>query len=137
MKLIRQDGYSTGCQQSCLAMLAGVTLEEIIYMVGPQAMGHHEFMKVCDHFKIAVGSRWIMEYMGGTSLGGLVNRKRTCVLSQAEAGNINYAHAVLLHKGQLADPFHGMNPSYPWRRWFYSAIEILDAPMIETELSST
>lgn len=27
-----------------------------------------------------------------------------------------YSHAVLIHKGQLYDPYHGVDPMYPWHR---------------------
>jgi hypothetical protein len=110
-------------------MLGKRTLEETIAIVGPQALGHWEFMKVCDQYKIEVGSKWMMDLYGGHSLGGLFRKDRAHVLSQAEAGNINYSHAVLLYRGNLYDPYHGIDPAYSWRHWFYAAMEILDAPL--------
>jgi hypothetical protein len=127
--LVSQTGYPTGCQQACVAMLAKVNLEEVIHIVGPQALGFDELKKACDHYKVELGSKWIMDYYGGYSLGGLVRKNKTFILSQCEAGNIHYSHAVLLHKGQLYDPYHGIDPTFTWRRWFYAAQEIVDAPL--------
>lgn len=117
MELIRQDGFPDCCQQACIAMVSGKTLEEVIKMVGhSRRMGIGERNGILDSLGI---KREIGKHGGEFLASGWNNipqLKGTHLCSVYSFIDKDYAHAVVLHDGVLYDPWHGINPDWPWHR---------------------
>lgn len=107
-------------------MLAGVTLEEIISLVGPERMAMREHEKVREKYRTGRADSGIMvQPMGQYCLGSLAKCNETLWLSVSDCIDPQYGHAVLLHQGQLYDPWCGMNPMWPWSRYVVKAWNII------------
>lgn len=130
MKLVLQTTYNEACQQACCAMLAGVSLEEIISLVGPGRMGNVEHEQVVARYGKgrANHGRFIEHFTreNNALLGVLARDGDTHWLSVADCLDVQYAHAVLLHQGQLYDPWCGINPMWPWSRYIQRSWDIID-----------
>jgi len=125
MKLVLQGQYQTACQQACLAMLADISIEDIIALVGPKRMDQAEHDKVFEKYGVSRADRCTnVMGIGLDSLVGLRKRDPTLMLSLYDCMDANYGHAVLLHEGNLYDPYLGMNPSWSWSRHIALAFQI-------------
>lgn len=125
MKLVLQGNYHNACQQACLAMIIGVPIEDIIALVGAHRMGKTEHDLVFEKYGVSRADRCTkIEGIGLDSLVGLRKRNSTLMLSVYDCMDANYAHAVLLHEGNLYDPYLGLNPQWPWSRVIALAFEI-------------
>lgn len=125
MELVLQGSYGEACQQSCVAMLAGVTLEDVISLVGPGRMGMAEHERCREKYRAGRHDSGILvQPMGKDCLGALMKCNETLWLSVADCLDPQFGHAVLLHKGQLFDPAQGMNPAWPWNRYVARAWNI-------------
>lgn len=129
MELVLQNAYPDGCQQSCCAMLAGVSLAEIISLVGAGRMGNTEHEAVVAKYGKgrANHGRFIEHFTRdrNATLGVLAREGGTHWLSLADCKDVQYAHAVLLHRGDLYDPWCGMNPMWPWSRYIQRVWEVI------------
>lgn len=128
MNLVLQGQYTNACQQACCAMLANVSIEEIIALVGPERMGKTEHDKVFEKYGVSRADTCTnVEGIGLNSLVGLRKRNSTLMLSVYDTMDANYAHAVLLHEGNLYDPYLGINPHWPWSRVIALAFHVREA----------
>lgn len=124
MKLVKQDGYPHACQQACIAILAGCDLRRVLDIpgVGDGRIGEAERLRACAQLGIELsetstivdGFDWGEE----RTLACLMRKSGTLLASVYDAINPNYAHAVVIHGSQLYDPTSGINPSWPWSRFF-------------------
>jgi hypothetical protein len=127
---VSQHGFPTACQQSVIAMLAGVELRDVIALFGFGPMSCSERVKACDHFGIVLGDRVLIEGYGNETLTCLMDRHRALFLSVSEHGNPQFRHCVLWHGGTLYDPALGVNPAWPWRYHVTIAQIVAGAPAL-------
>jgi hypothetical protein len=104
-------------------MVASVTVQEVIELVGSKRMGEAEIQKACSHFHLWIRpSSFVVENYGDKSLVGLMKSHPTMLLNVTDCRAWHdYAHAVILHKGMVYDPWAGINPMWPWSRVIWSA----------------
>ena len=55
-------------------------------------------------------------YPTHANLAQMMREHRTLWCSVYDFADPGFAHAVLIHDGQLYDPHAGMNPTWPWSR---------------------
>lgn len=129
MELVLQTTYPEGCQQACCAMLSGVSIEEIISLVGVGRMGNVEHEAVVTKYgKGRANHGKFIEHFTrdrNAMLGVLVREGGPHWLSLADCRDVQYAHAVLLHQGNLYDPWCGLNPMWPWSRYIQRVWEVI------------
>jgi hypothetical protein len=120
MKLVLQHPHGSACQQACIAMLADRTIEQVIADAGTDGK-----------IDITIRSRLYRLYgltipdesfaiapfeTNPRSLTWLMQNHTTLLCSLYDWKDIHYAHAIIIHNGDLYDPWHGMNPTWPWHR---------------------
>jgi len=100
-------------------MLAGTSLEEVIAVVGEERMGLNEHNKAIEVFGIGKPKQGaVFEPVGRMCLGIVLKKYPKLWLSINDGLDVEYAHAVLWNDGNLYDPEKGINPHYPWTRYF-------------------
>lgn len=105
-----------------MAMLAGKSLDEVIAVVGyTDALKLEGEEKVVAAFGLKFDPRisFAVSAFGLDStkaLGHLIREHKTLLCSVLDYNDVHYAHAVVIHNGQLFDPSCGMNPTWPWSR---------------------
>jgi hypothetical protein len=129
INLVLQGQHGNACQQSVLAMLAGVPLGEVISLIGDHRLAKADFEKVCVQFGIEVdpvGYRpaWMDTYR----VGKMAKDHGTLVVSQFDWLDTAFSHCVLIHNGVLYDPALGINPQWPWTRVIGLTSPVLKAP---------
>lgn len=136
MRIVMQHPYSNACQQACIAMLAGVELQEVIRIVGEGRLGVGDKLDTCKHFGIVLSEYKIVlqtfatrEY--GMTLTEIRKQYAGCPLwiSQYDCMDTSYGHAVLLHHDTLYDPFYGVNPQHLWSRRLTDVCPVLSSPV--------
>lgn len=108
-------------------MICGVSLLEIIALVGPERLAEGERQRVCEHFGVTIGDNYVVETYGNQSLSALSKHHKTMWVSVLDCVNPNFGHAVLFHDGNIYDPFYGINPQWPWSHRIASA-RVVNAP---------
>lgn len=129
INLVLQGSHSNACQQACLAMLAGVTVEEVVSFIGDHRLMREDVRKVCERYDIEIDpvgyqSTWMDKYR----IGKMAKDYGTLMVSQFDWFDTAFGHCVLIHNGQLYDPALGMNPHYPWTRVFGFTSPVSRAP---------
>lgn len=129
MNLVLQHPHAEACQHACVAMVAGVTLKDVIRVVGHERrLGIDERIRALAHFGIEhTAESFMVGVFAATNdncLGYLIRNHRTLWCSVYSIVDGNYGHAVLIHDQQLYDPWHGLNPQWPWHRMIGSAAPI-------------
>ena len=117
MKLVLQGQYRDACQQACIAMLTDLPIETVIAVLGKSRLAswdRADFLK--SHGIDCPNMSYWIESVGANCIGGLMQIHSTLWLTLGSCVDMTYGHAVILHEGQLYDPFHGMNPSWRWDR---------------------
>jgi hypothetical protein len=124
--LVRQLNHET-CQQACVAMLAGVTIEEVIGFIGDKALGTAERHKCHERFGIGrpSGASWHMVDAVEHTLAKWVKAYRVLEGSVLCTRDPSYAHAVLLVDGHLYDPWRGIDPEWPWSRFIWKVQQVV------------
>lgn len=123
MKLVLQHPYPIACLLACIAMLEGVTLEEVIRIAGSSEPPYGEPAK---RLKAHFGTDYvclsgpIIQGWGERTLGGFIREGKTMIGSVSSCIDPNYSHAVVIHEGRLYDPWHGIDPSWRWDRYIGS-----------------
>lgn len=113
---VSQGEYRDACTQACLAMICGISLEEVIKEVGPARLGSTNASRFLKPRGMQVGAAYVVEGFGCQSLPFLVSHNNTLWCSVYDALDRDFAHSVLIGEGDLLDPVHGVNPSWPWSR---------------------
>lgn len=129
INLVLQGQYHNACQQACLAMLAGVTVEEVVSFIGDHRLDGSDRQKVCDKYgivldKVSYQATWMDVYR----IGKMAKVHGTLLIDQFDWFDTAFGHNILLHNGQLYDPALGMNPHYPWTRVFGKSRPVISAP---------
>lgn len=129
MRLVRQNNHET-CQQACIAMLAGVEVEEVIKVIGDRALGMKERRTAFDHFNIVYPDKESGFVVGQTEnpLPKLMRDHRMLWCNVADAKDPNWGHAVLIYDRHIYDPWRGIDPEWPWSRHIWKAMPVVSAP---------
>jgi hypothetical protein len=127
---VSQLPYSNCCQQACIAMLAGVTLAEVIALVGDARMGSMESKKCEEKFGIKFGRGFFTEAYGYHTVGGLSKNNRALWCGVWDSLDPGFAHNVLIVDRALYDPYVGINPAWPWSRYISQVTIVEAAPMM-------
>ena len=132
MRLVRQDNHET-CQQACIAMLAGVTLDQVVQIVGDHALGMDERRKAFEHFGIAYpqGESGFVVGQVENPLVRLIRDHRLLWCSVACVRDGSYGHAVLIYDRHMYDPWRGIDQDWPWTRHIWKAMPIERAPCLK------
>ena len=119
MKLVLQHPYPNACALACLAMLADVTLDAVIKANGgsSERPPYETRNRLFTHFGIALPKEgYLIESFGDQTVAALMKKHSTMLCSVYSYIDGNFGHYVVLHEGQLYDPWDGMNPAWPWHR---------------------
>lgn len=129
MRLVRQDNHET-CQQACIAMLAGVTLDDVVRFAGDKALGTMERRAAFDQFRITYPESEAGFVVGQIEhpLARVIRDHRLLLCSVADAKNGSWGHAVLIYDQHLYCPWRGIDPEWPWTRHIWKAMPITAAP---------
>lgn len=125
MRLVKQDNHET-CQQACIAMLAGIALDDVVQLVGDRALATSDRRRAFDHFRIKYPedeAGWPVDSIEKT-LPFFMRAHRTLWCQVLDARDPAWGHAVLLHARHLYDPWRGIDPSWPWSRWIWKVMPI-------------
>jgi hypothetical protein len=120
MKLVMQQPHMSACKQACIAMLSGKTLEQVISDAGTDEkidLSIRQRLFALYGIGGEIDLSWINEPFSDHSFGALAREHETLLCSVYSWVNENYAHAVIFHRGELYDPYDGMNPEWPWHRF--------------------
>jgi hypothetical protein len=128
MKIVLQTNHET-CQHACIAMLAGVSIEAVIELVGDRALDATARRRAFDHFGITYPAGEAGSVVGivETPLVKLMRDHRTLLCSVADWKDPSWGHAVLIYDQHLYDPWRGIDPEWPWTRHVWKAMQI-DGP---------
>lgn len=129
MRLVRQDNHET-CQQACIAMLGGVTLDDVVAFVGHKALGMEQRRAAFNRFRIQYPEAEEGFVVGQVEnpLARLIRDHRLMWCNVSCAKNGSWGHAVLIYDGHLYDPWRGIDPEWPWSRHIWKAMPITAAP---------
>ncbi len=119
MKLIMQTGHPDACGHCCVAMVAGVTLDKVFEMArGDSYLGEMMIRELLRQLGCPTpDGSYLIEAFGNRTIAALQRKHPTMILSVFSCIDPQYSHAVVLHKGDLYDPWSGMNPQWPWHRY--------------------
>lgn len=120
MKLVTQHPHSKACMLACVAMIEGVSLQEVIQLAGSdQPPSEDSRRKITEHFgkeEFYNHRSWRVENYTNRSVGALIKQHTTLLCAVSSSIDPNFAHAVVIHNNDLYDPHAGMNPTWPWDR---------------------
>ena len=126
MKLVMQHPHPQACELACLAMLADVTLDDIIKLVGsPRKPDSPDAERVREALGLRIVDAMVVDGMGARCLGYLIPKHKTMIATLSSCVDVQFAHAVVIHGGQCYDPHWGMNPSWPWDKYI-SFVRIIE-----------
>ena len=131
MLLVKQLNHAT-CQQACIAMLAGKSIESVIEYIGDKALSVTERRNCFDIYgiKYPTDERALL-VTASKPFTALMNDHKTMWLHIADYKDSSYAHAVMVHEKHMYDPWRGLDPiDWPWTRYIWTAMPILAAPAI-------
>jgi len=123
MELVEQKPYSKACTLACIAMIEGVSMQEIIdlcdYKEGSATHKHRELL--ADHFcreDVYCSSGYMIEgtKVNGRALEQLHKEHGTLFCHVSDSLDFSFGHSVILHDNNLYDPHFGLNPQWTWSR---------------------
>lgn len=137
MQLVSQlPNYPSACQQACIAMLAGTSLEEVVKLIGGDRLSYGEKYKACEHFGIKLEEHKLIvsafPYDKNKTLTQIQREYEGCPLwlSVYDRVDTSYGHATIFFRGSLYDPHHGINPhDWLWSRVISDAHPVLQCPV--------
>jgi hypothetical protein len=109
-------------------MLLDTSLDEVISVAGTdERVDFATKQKVFKHFgREFPKSAFLVETFGENALGALMRKYETLYCGVYSWKDVNYAHAIVIHKGDLFDPWDGLNPKWPSDRFIGDAMPIVE-----------
>jgi hypothetical protein len=131
MQLVSQGGFSEACQQAVIAMIAGVTITDVIAVVGSKRLNREQQNVALDYFDCKVADAYIrVENLGERCLGVLRKEHKALWLTVLDALDPAFSHSVLMVDSQLFDPHYGVNPHWPWSHYVCYVRVVEVAPIL-------